>query len=253
MVLPRCCLIISNIKNIQHMKKALNLILFVSAILAMQSCSATRSASGPGGAVAPASGSASNISSGHSVSGTPRNDQNAVADSTLKDTSGGGGTGGITPSIAPADSSLQFINVAAVSSLAEIQLSKLAISRAQSAAVKDFATIVVKDHTKANNELKALAIAKNIELPNLSDKNITDGVSTEVGVINQNFELLKNADKAKFDKQYIEIMMQDHQKAVEVFGKAALSYDPVVKTYASKYLPVLRIHLKEVTALNSQL
>src|SRR5436190_10631309 len=53
----------------------------------------------------------------------------------------------------------------------EVELGKLAQQKATSPEVKKFAQMMVDDHTKANEELMALAGTKNISLPaSLSEK-----------------------------------------------------------------------------------
>lgn len=69
------------------------------------------------------------------------------------------------------DETQLFIQQAAISGMSEVQLSRLALKNAQSSAVKQFAAMMVKDHGGANAELKALATAKGITLPDSSALN----------------------------------------------------------------------------------
>lgn len=59
----------------------------------------------------------------------------------------------------------EFAVNAANGGMAEVALGDLAQQKASNAEVKSFAATMVKDHSKANEELKALAAAKNITLP----------------------------------------------------------------------------------------
>ena len=58
-----------------------------------------------------------------------------------------------------------FISQAAQNGHAEIDTSKLALEKASDPKVKEFAKMMIEDHTKANEELKALASSKGVEAP----------------------------------------------------------------------------------------
>src|SRR5688500_2887408 len=64
-----------------------------------------------------------------------------------------------------AEEDAEFAVEAADAGLMEVQLGTMALTKAASPEVKQFAQKIVDDHTKANNELKALATRKNITLP----------------------------------------------------------------------------------------
>ena len=69
------------------------------------------------------------------------------------------------------ESDAEFIVEAADASALDIKLGELAQTNAGSQSVKDFGKMMVADHTKAADELKALAQRKNIVLAStLSDK-----------------------------------------------------------------------------------
>src|SRR5690242_4837710 len=58
-----------------------------------------------------------------------------------------------------------FMKDAGTAGMDEIEFGKLASTKAANADVKKFAQMMVTDHTKAANELKALAAKKNVTLP----------------------------------------------------------------------------------------
>jgi putative membrane protein len=56
--------------------------------------------------------------------------------------------------------------------MAEVQLSRIAVERSTNAAVKNFANLMINDHTSANDQMMALAAKKNVTLPSdVSDEN----------------------------------------------------------------------------------
>lgn len=135
--------------------------------------------------------------------------------------------------LARADES--FLKQADQNGLAEVESSKLALTKAQNQQVKAFAQQMVDDHTKANDELKALAQSKGVELPNQPSL-----------AQRAKMKLLEKSDPENFDRRYIEQMgVEAHEDTVELFQKAAReARDADVKSYASTTLPKLQEHLK---------
>lgn len=125
-----------------------------------------------------------------------------------------------------------FLAQAANGGITEVELGKLAIQKASSPQVKEFAQMMVNDHTKAHNELKALAEGMNVRLPSgLSDQN------------RMKIEAVTKNDGKNFDREYILTMVKEHKITTEVFqSEAHDGYDSLIKAYASKTLPVLMHH-----------
>jgi putative membrane protein len=146
-----------------------------------------------------------------------------------------------TQSSAPADSAtVMFMTTAASGGMMEVQLGQLAQEQAQNQRVKDFGEMMVRDHGKANDELKSLASSKNITL---SDSLMPDH--------KRHVADLQKRKGAAFDKAYMSMMVQDHQKDIQEFEKASNNLsDGEVKAFATRTLPVLRAHLDSATAIN---
>ena len=140
----------------------------------------------------------------------------------------------ITLSCSAAKDSTKFANKAAEGGMAEVALGKLAFERASNPAVKEFGQRMVMDHTAANNELKAIAAKKKIQLP-------TDLDSNEKSTL----EKLGKLSGAEFDKEYMSDMVKDHEADVDEFKtQADKGNDPDVKAFAAKTLPTLQSHLQ---------
>jgi putative membrane protein len=127
-----------------------------------------------------------------------------------------------------------FVNDAAAGGLFEVQLGNIAKTHASGQAVKDYAATIVRDHTKANAELKAIAAKNNFTIPTtLPDK------------LQMHIDHLSGENGAEFDKDYISMMVDDHQDDIKSFEKCAKSdkENADVKAFAAKTLPALYKHL----------
>ena len=128
-----------------------------------------------------------------------------------------------------------FVMKAAQGGMAEVEMGQLATQNAQSEDVKQFGQRMVDDHTKAGDQLKQLAQQKGVSVPTeLSAKDKAEK------------EHLSKLKGAKFDKAYMQHMVQDHKTDVAEFQKEANSgKDSDVKNWASQTLPTLQDHLKQ--------
>lgn len=128
----------------------------------------------------------------------------------------------------------QFLQDAAMGGLTEVALGKLAIEKGSSDAVKQFGQKMIDDHTKANDELKQLATAGGVNVPDALDSKHQSRV-----------DKLAKLSGAEFDKAYIKDQMKYHQQNVKEFQQEA-QYGSVVqvKDLASKSLPALQQHLE---------
>jgi putative membrane protein len=127
----------------------------------------------------------------------------------------------------------EFMMEAAASGMFELQASELALQKAKSSSVKEFARKMKEDHTKANKELKALAVTKNITLPTALSKEHLDIM-----------EDLREETGTDFDSEYMDAMHKAHKKDVEMFEEASKEddSDAAIKAFAAKQLPILRLH-----------
>lgn len=133
-----------------------------------------------------------------------------------------------------AAASQKFLHEAAVGGMAEVELGKLAQQNASSVAVKDFATQMVTDHGKANQELESLAQKESVALPTQLDAKQT-----------ALRDRLAKLNGAAFDRAYMAAMVKDHEKDVAEFrAESKSSTNADVKAFAAKTLPVLEGHLK---------
>ncbi len=134
-----------------------------------------------------------------------------------------------------------FVMKAASGGMMEVESSQIAQQNAGHPRVKAFADMMVQDHTNANNELKGFASSRGLTIPQdslmMKHKSMLD-------------EMRKMTGKA-FDKHYINMMMNDHNKDIRAFEKASNNCkDADLKAWAAKTLPTLRKHKDSVQALS---
>jgi len=196
------------------MKRLSYLVLAMSGFLAMQSCNSNQS---------------SQTSSASDSTDTSTMDTSTMANMDPTDT-------------ASTDKN-EFALKAASGGMMEVQLGQLAQKNGQSQRVKNFGAMMVKDHSKANTELKAIAATKNITLP-----------TSLIPEHQEHVDMLQKVTGADFDKQYMEMMTKDHKEDIDEFDKASKSSaDADLKAFAAKTLPVLKVHLDSAQAVNNSL
>lgn len=134
----------------------------------------------------------------------------------------------------------EFAVKAASGGMLEVEAGRMAQEKSQNQQIKAFGAKLVTDHTKANDELKALAATKNVTLPT------TPGEDAQ-----KHIDELRKLTGTDFDKKFISMMVDDHEDDVNLFKKAADdAKDPGIKAFAAKTLPTLEEHLTMVKELD---
>jgi len=123
-----------------------------------------------------------------------------------------------------------FLEKAAKSGMKEVTISQTAMDRMANPQIKQFAQMMVSDHSSANSELMALAASKGVVLPAKDAKEMK-------------LEEKWSKKTKGVDEDYMEEMVSDHKDAVDLFEKAAKSEDPDIAAFARKTLPTLQQHL----------
>ena len=127
-----------------------------------------------------------------------------------------------------------FAKDAAQGGLAEVKLGQLAEEKGSSDAVKNFGKRMVEDHSKANEQLKDVALHEKWKLP------------TELSKKNQkNYDRLSQLSGDAFDRAYARDMVRDHENDVVAFKQEASNgQNQAIKNFALQTLPTLEDHLK---------
>jgi putative membrane protein len=135
----------------------------------------------------------------------------------------------------------QFVAKALLGNKSEVDLGNLALKKAKAANVKEFAQMMVSDHSKAFDELMSLASAKGLPAD-------TAATSEQMAVKEK---LMKSSGK-QFDKDYMSVMVMDHEKARDDFQLESTSgSDAELKAYAQKYLDGITQHLQKARGMDT--
>jgi putative membrane protein len=141
----------------------------------------------------------------------------------------------VTVAAARADvstSDRDFVTKAAEAGLAEIAEARVALKNSQRPDVQIFARRMIADHTKAHEQLKSIAKAKGIEMPNApSDLDL------------MRLKAMGALAGDDFDNAYIKQEVEDHNTAVELFVQESDDgQDAQLKSFAATTLPTLKEH-----------
>jgi putative membrane protein len=128
----------------------------------------------------------------------------------------------------------KFLKEADEISMTEVRLGKLAQDHAATQPVMKFGQRMVRDHSRMNKELRDLAKAKGITLPDKLDKKHQKMV-----------EQMSSLSGGDFDRAYTKDMVSGHEEAIQKFEEEAKNgQDPEVKAWAAKEVKILQEHLQ---------
>jgi putative membrane protein len=138
----------------------------------------------------------------------------------------------VNPTLSTSDAS--FMTTAARGGMAEVELGRLAERSGRSTAVKRFGQRMVNDHSRANQEMMALAQQKQITPPS--------GIGAEY---QQTYDNLAKLRGSAFDRAYAQAMVRDHQEDLRAYENEAQSgTDSDVRALAARSVPMLQEHLR---------
>lgn len=128
----------------------------------------------------------------------------------------------------------QFVMEAAEGGMLEVKLGELASRKGASQDVKAFGKTMVTDHTKVNEELKALAQKKQITIP------------TAIGAKKQQkYDSLAALSGEQFDMLYMNMMIASHEQTIGLFQtESNKGQDADLKKWADSKVPALKHHLE---------
>lgn len=142
-----------------------------------------------------------------------------------------------TPAVTPQD----FVNQAASSGMFEVRSSELALERASSTEVKDFARMMIRDHGELNEQLKAVAAAKGLTVP-----------AEIAGPPARHMQAVTGAEGGSFDQAYLDHQAQAHAEAIALFEPwAARTDDSDLAALAQKAVQHIRTHQERLETIRA--
>lgn len=136
-----------------------------------------------------------------------------------------------------------YVTRAAMSDMYEIEAGQMAADKGESPETRRFGQMMVNDHTKSSQDMKAAldGTAGAVPAPTRLD-------AEHQGMIDR----LKNAEGAAFDREYMTQQMNAHRKALALHeGYANTGEDGALKAFAQKVLPVIRTHHDRASQITS--
>jgi putative membrane protein len=156
-----------------------------------------------------------------------------------------------TQSAALENESFTFIEKAARSNTMEIRNAELAAKQATREDVKNFAQMLVTDHTKSLEELKTLARQKGMTWP--ADAQLAEHHATDKNADKEKagWDRVTQAQGAEFDRMFLKNQIDHHKRNIKEFERTSRNHsDSDIRAFATKTLPTLQGHLQQAQALS---
>lgn len=138
-------------------------------------------------------------------------------------------------------STAKFVQEAALSDMFEVEASKLALQRASQEQVRFFAQHMIDEHSKDLTKLSRIteSYKVNAAIPSALDQTYKQKI----------FHLQKSSGP-KFDQDYLDLMMKNHQTALSMHQDYARSGDNVIlQQYAMEAVVLIQEHLTKISQL----
>lgn len=140
------------------------------------------------------------------------------------------------------DAGLKFITSANEAGLTEITAAHIALKNSNNPQVTKFANMMITDHTDLGNKLKKLAADKYVSINNtINDehRNMINIISAKSG--------------ADFDKAYIQMMVTDHEKVIQLFIEGGKNTNAALNNFSKENISKLESHLTDAKQILSSL
>jgi putative membrane protein len=135
------------------------------------------------------------------------------------------------------------VKEAASGGTSEVELGELAKLRSTTDTVRTFGDRMIKDHIRANTELREIATQKGASMPAQLSQSDQSSI-----------ESLQDLSGTAFDKAYASTMVKDQKNSVKEFMDASEDLkDPDLKAFAQRTAPTLEEHLRMAEEMENSL
>src|SRR5262249_45193817 len=126
----------------------------------------------------------------------------------------------------------------------EMDLARYVRDKTNNADVKGYAKMLIDDHNDALNKLQSI----------LTDKNVDQSTNTKPQDEASKMSMLQNSSGPDLDRQYMSMMVQDHQKDLDELKNAeATVQNQDLKEYIQAIIPVVQNHLNKAQDIENNL
>lgn len=143
----------------------------------------------------------------------------------------------------------QIAMIAVTADQVDIDAGKLASGKSTNPQVKQFADLMIRDHTSVNQQASALVKRLNVTPePSATSKSLKDGGD-------KNMAKLKKLSGAEFDKAYAANEVTYHQQVLDAIDKVLIpnAQNAELKSLLESVRPVIASHLDHAKQLESSL
>lgn len=142
------------------------------------------------------------------------------------------------------DEAQNFVDMASQANLAEIRTSEVAVERATTPEVKEYAQMIIDDHTAAGNALKTAMSGAMLTPPSMVLDQQHQARLDDITVEEQGSAPDPETAGNEWDHDYMAMQIDMHQDAIDLFEDYAENGENAsLKTFAESTLPTLRSHL----------
>jgi predicted outer membrane protein len=133
----------------------------------------------------------------------------------------------------------QFLSKAMESNTFEVRLAEMAVNKTQNNRVKEFAQMIIRDHTQAIDQMKKLRDARMAD--SVSSKGQVDTKTTKntpdvqlTPEHQRTLDRLASLSGADFDREFMEVMVRDHRQDIRDLEAQSRAHGNVISSNPQK-------------------